>query len=322
MNIFNGVWVFSENLDLATEMLSKGRELADKLQKELVAIVLGYNVKEQVEALAAYGADKILTADNLVFKSLQVEPYLGALADLAAKHKPEIILIGSTRRGKDLAARLAARLQTGLIPDVFKLEINKEKMLTAARIVYGGNGVAVQTYKMKPQIATVPPRTFEKPKPSDRKAEVLNVEVKFEEPKAEVLEVKPVEASKTRIEEAKVVVCGGRGVNKKEDFKMFEELAKVLGGQVGGTRPLAEDRKWFSEWVGLSGKKVKPDLYLGCGISGMIQHIAGIRDSRVIVAINKDPNATIFEVADYSVVGDIYQIIPALIETLKQTLKR
>lgn len=132
-------------------------------------------------------------------------------------------------------------------------------MLTAARIVYGENGVAVQIYKMKPQ---------------------------------------------------------------KEDFKMFEELAEVLGGQVGGTRPLAADRKWFSEWLGLSGKKVKPDLYVGCGISGMIQHIAGIRDSGVIVAINKDPNATIFEVADYSVVGDIYPIIPVLIETLKQTLKR
>jgi electron transfer flavoprotein alpha subunit len=322
MSTFNGVWVFSENLDLTAEMLSKGRELADKLQTELAAIVLGHNIKEQAEDLAAYGADKILTADNPIFKNLQVEPYLGALADLATKHKPQILLIGSTRRGKELAARLAARLQTGLIPDIVKLEINEEKMLTATRIVYGGNGIAVQTYKAKPQIATVPPRTFEKPKPSDKKVEVINVEVKLEESKAEVVEVKPVEAAKTRIEEAKIVVCGGRGVNKKEDFKMFEELANVLGGQVGGTRPLAEDRKWFSEWVGLSGKKVKPYLYIGCGISGMIQHIAGIRDSRVIVAINKDPNAAIFEVADYAVVGDIYHIIPALTEILKQTLKR
>lgn len=322
MSAFTGVWVFSENLDLAAEMLSKGRELADKLQTELAAIVLGCDIKEQAEALATYGADKILVADNPIFKTLQVEPYLGALADLAAKHKPEIILIGSTRRGKELAARLAARLQTGLIPDAFKLEINEEKMLTAARIVYGGNGVAVQTYKAKPQIATVPPRTFEKPRPSDKKAEVINVEVKVEEPKVQIVEIKPVEIAKTRLEEAKVVVCGGRGVNRKEDFKMFEELANLLGGQVGGTRPLAEDRKWFSEWVGLSGKKVKPDIYIGCGVSGMIQHIAGIRDSRVIVAINKDSNAAIFEVADYAVVGDIYQIVPALIETLKNTLKR
>ncbi|MEM2911014.1 MAG: electron transfer flavoprotein subunit alpha/FixB family protein [Candidatus Bathyarchaeia archaeon] len=322
MSSFSGVWVFSENLELAAEMLSKGRELADKLQMELAAIVLGYNIKEQAEALAAYSADRILTADNPIFKSLQVEPYLGALADLAVKHKPEIILIGSTRRGRELAARLAARLQTGLIPDVLKLEINEEKMLTATRIVYGGRGVATQTYRTKPQIATIPPRTFEKPKPSDRKAEVVDVEVKVEELKAQIVEIKPLETAKTRIEEAKVIVCGGRGVSKKEDFKMLEELANLLGGQVGGTRPLAEDRKWFSEWVGLSGKKVKPEIYIGCGISGMIQHIAGIRDSRVIVAINKDPNAAIFEVADYAVVGDIYQIIPALIETLKQTLKQ
>lgn len=317
-----GVWVFSENLELTAEMLSKGRELADKLQTELSAVVLGHNVREKVDELAKYGADKILVMDNPAFQGLRVEPYLSALTNLATTNNPDIILIGSTRRGKEVAARLAARLKTGLVPDVFKLEINEKKMLTVSRIVYGGNGVAVQTFLTKPQIATVPPRTFEKPKPSEKRAEVVNVEAKVEEPKVAVVEVKPIEESKARIEEAKVVVCGGRGVNKKEDFKMFEELANLLGGQVGATRPLAEDRKWFSEWVGLSGKKVKPELYVGCGISGMIQHIAGIRDSKVIVAINKDPEAPIFEVADYVVVGDIYQVIPALIEALKQTLKK
>lgn len=317
----SGIWVFSENLELTAEMLSKGRELADKLQTGLAAIVLGYNIREKAEDLARYGADKILLMDDPIFEGLRVEPYLSALTDLAANYQPEIILIGSTKRGKDVAARLAARLKTGLIPDVFKLEINEEKMISASRIVYGGNGVAVQAFRAKPQIVTVPPKTFEKPKQSDRKAELVNVEVKVEKPKVEVIEVKPIEEAKTRIEDARVVVCGGRGVTKKEDFKMFEELANLLGGNVGGTRPLAEDRKWFSEWVGLSGKKVKPELYIGCGISGMIQHIAGIRDSKVIVAINKDPEAPIFEVADYAVVGDIYQIIPALIEALKQTLK-
>ncbi|MEM1539668.1 MAG: electron transfer flavoprotein subunit alpha/FixB family protein [Candidatus Bathyarchaeia archaeon] len=317
----SGVWVFSEKLDLTAEMLSKGRELADKLQTELSAIVLGYNVREKVDELGKYGADKILVMDNPVFQGLRVEPYLSVLTNLAITNNPDIILIGSTKRGKEVAARLAARLKAGLIPDVLKLEVSEEKMLKASRIVYGGNGVAVQTFRTKPQIVTVPPRTFEKPKPSEKRADVVNVEVKVEEPKVTVVEVKPIEESKARIEEAKIVVCGGRGVSKKEDFKMFEELANLLGGQVGATRPLAEDRKWFSEWVGLSGKKVKPDLYVGCGISGMIQHIAGIRDSKIIVAINKDPEAPIFEVADYAVVGDIYQVIPALIEVLKQTLK-
>ncbi|MBC7130063.1 electron transfer flavoprotein subunit alpha/FixB family protein, partial [Candidatus Bathyarchaeota archaeon] len=246
---------------------------------------------------------------------------VATLAEMAAKENPEIIMIGGTKRGKDIAARLAARLQVGLVPDAFKLEINDQGKLMAARIVYGGNGVALETLETKPQMATIPPRTFEKPQPSEKKAEVISIQAKAEASKIEVLEVKPAEGTVTRIEEAKVVICGGRGVNRKEDFAMFEELARLLSGQVGATRPLAEDRKWFPEWVGLSGKKIKPEIYIGCGVSGMVQHIAGIRDSRIIVAINKDPEAPIFEVADYIVVGDIYQIVPALIETLKQTLK-
>jgi electron transfer flavoprotein alpha subunit len=321
MSTFSGVWTFSENLDLSIELLSKGRELADKLQVELAAIALGYNINRQVEELAKHGADKIYTVNNPIFKNLQAESYLNAMTDLVAKYRPEIILIGSTRRGRELAASLAARLKTGLIPDAFKLEINEQKMLTATRIIYGGNGMAVETFQSKPQIVTVAPRTFERPELSGRKTELINVDVKLEEPKIKVVEVKPTEVAKTSVEEAKVLVCVGRGVEKKEDFKLFEELANLLNGHIGVTRPLAEDRKWFPEWIGLSGKKVKPKIYIGCGISGMIQHIAGIQDSKVIVAINKDPDAAIFEIADYAVVGDIYRIIPALIETLKNVKK-
>jgi len=316
MGEFKGVWVFSENWGLTLEMLGKGRELADKLQTELSAVLLGHNVEDQAEELARYGADKVYVVDNPIFENLQTEPFLSVLTSLATEHNPEILLIGSTKRGKELAARLAARLETGLVSDAFKLEIDENKRLTATRIVYGGNGLATETYRTKPQIATVPPRTFEKPKPTERTGQVIQVDVKLEEPKAEIVEVKPVEAAKVRIEEAKVIVCGGKGVEKKEDFKMLEDLAQLLGGQVGNTRPLAEDRKWFSEWIGLSGTKVKPDLYVACGLSGVIQHVAGMRDSKVVVAINKDPEAPIFEVADYIVVGDIYQIIPALNEAL------
>ncbi|MGC9345326.1 MAG: electron transfer flavoprotein subunit alpha/FixB family protein [Candidatus Bathyarchaeales archaeon] len=321
MSEFKGVWVFSENSDLMLEMLCKGRELADKLQTELAAILLGCNVKDQAEDIIRYGADKVYVVDDPTFEKLQTEPYLSALTNLATDYRPEIILIGSTKRGKELAARLTTRMETGLVSDAFKLEIDENKRLTASRIVYGGNGVATETYQTKPQIATVPPRTFEKPKPTERTGQVIQVNVKLEEPKTEIVEIKPVEAAKVRIEEAKVIVSGGRGVEKKEDFKMLEDLAKLLGGQVGNTRPLAEDRKWFSEWVGLSGKKVKPNLYVACGLSGVIQHVAGMRDSKVVVAINKDPEAPIFQVADYIIVGDIYQIVPALNEALRKVLK-
>jgi electron transfer flavoprotein alpha subunit len=315
------IWVFSENVDLMLEMLGKGRELADKLETELSAIVLGCNVKEKAEDMARYGPNKVYVADNPIFKNLQIEPYLETLTSLAMENKPEIILIGSMKRGRELAARLAARLKAGLVPDSIKLEIDNEKRLVATRMIYGGNGMAMEVFKTKPQIVTVPPRTFEKPQLTDKKAEIINVNVKVEASKVEVAEVKPVEVAKTRIEDAKVVVLGGRGIDKKEDFKMLEELASLLGGAVGNTRPLAEDRKWFSEWIGLSGKTVKPDLYIACGVSGIIQHVAGVRDSKVIVAINKDPEAPIFEVADYKIVGDLYQIVPALIEVLKQTSK-
>ncbi|MEM1589451.1 MAG: electron transfer flavoprotein subunit alpha/FixB family protein [Candidatus Bathyarchaeia archaeon] len=317
MNTQGGVYVFSEKLSLTTEMLSKGRELADKLQKELAAIVVGYNIQEQAADLAKYGADKIYVADHPALKNFQTDASLSILNNVVIERAPEIIMIGSTKRGKELAARLAARLKTGLIPDAFRLEINEDKELVAIRTVYGGNGIAVEKSRTKPKLVTVLPRSFEKPKPVEKKTDIVKVDVKLEEPALEIVETRPVETAKTRIEDAKVIISGGRGIEKKEDFKMLEELAELLGGCVGNTRPLAEDRKWFTEWVGLSGKKVKPDLYIACGISGMIQHIAGIRDSKVIVAINNDAEAPIFESADYIVVGDLYQIIPALIEALK-----
>lgn len=321
MSEFKGIWVFSENRDLMLEMLCKGRELADALQTELAAILLGCKVEDQAKDIVRYGADKVYVVDDPKFEKLQTEPYLSALTNLATCYKPEIILIGSTKRGKELAARLSTRLKTGMVSDAFKLEIDENKRLIATRIVYSGNGVATEVYQTRPQIATVPPRTFEKPNPTERIGQVIQANIKLEEPKTEILEIKPVEAEKIRIEEAKIIVSGGRGVEKKEDFKMLEDLAKLLGGQVGNSRPLAEDRKWFSEWIGLSGKKVKPNLYVACGLSGMIQHVAGMRDSKVVVAINKDSEAPIFQVADYIVVGDIYQIVPALTEELRKMLK-
>lgn len=317
-----GVWAYSESSELLFELIGKGRELASKLQTQLTAIVLGHNVTEHAKELIGYGAHKVIVVDDPQLKEFHVETYLSALTPLIKQHKPELFLIGSTKRGKELAARLAARLSVGCVPDCLELEVDEQGRLLARRIVYGGNAIVTQVFRTEPQIVTVPRGKFEKPNYTEEsKGEVVNItDIQIETPKTEVVEVKPVSMAETRIEEAEVVVGGGRGLEKKEDSKILEELAAILGGQVGYTRPLAEDRKWFTEWVGLSGHTIKPKLYIACGISGVIQHVAGIRDSNTIVAINKDPEAPIFEMADYIVIGDLYEIVPALSAALKKVL--
>lgn len=316
-----GVWVFSEAYDLTLEMLGKGRELADTLQTELAAIVIGNNMQEKANELVKYGADEVYLIDNPALERFQAEAYLGIIQNLAANYHPEILLIGSTRNGKPLAARLATRLDAGCVPDCTRLSVDENRRLIGERITYGGNAIAKVTFKSTPQIATVPSRAFEKPEKKDRTGQVMKLDFKIEQPKTEVMERKPLEISSVRIEEAQYIVSGGRGLEKKDDIVLLEDLAKVLNGQVGCSRPLVEDRKWFTDWIGLSGHKVKPKLYIACGVSGVIQHVAGIRDSKIIVAINKDAEAPIFEVADYGVVGDLYQVVPALKDALKKMLQ-
>ncbi len=320
MSEHKGVWVFSENYDLMVELLAGGTPLAMGLKSELAAVLLGMGIENKANEVIKHGADRVFVVDHPRLREFQIEAYLNALTRLAKSNKPEIILIGSTKNGKELASRLATRLQAGCTPDCSQLSINEKGQLVTKRIVYSGTALVTASYRKKPQIATVPLRTFEKLEPKERKGEVVKASVEFEEPKLEIVGVNKIEVADVRIEEARIVVCGGRGIEKKEDFKPLEELAQTLGGQVGNTRPLAEDRKWFTGWVGLSGKKIKPTLYIGCGISGMIQHVAGMRDSQVVVAINKDPEAAIFEVADYVVIGDLYELVPAIVEALKKTL--
>jgi len=322
MSEHHGVWVYSENIDLAAELLSKAHELADKRQTEAAAVLIGHDVKVQANKLIGYGADKVYVVDNPALKDFQSERYLGVLTALIREHKPEILLFGSTRKGRELAARVATRFETGCVPDCANLSLDEQGRLVTERVVYGGNASVTQVFQTKPQIACVPARTFEKKEVSEARGETVDASLaEFETPKTETVEVKPLEAAAVRVEEARVVVVGGRGVEKKEDFALLENLCHVLGGQVGYTRPLAEDRKWFKGgWVGISGVKIKPVLYIGCGISGVIQHVAGIRDSQVIVAVNKDPEAPIFEIADYIVIGDLYEIVPALEVALKKML--
>jgi len=316
-----GVWVYSEVYDLMLEMLGKGRELASKLQTELAAIFIGSNAGGKIDELIAYGADKVYTVETLVSEHFEPESFLSVLHHLVQTYRPEILLLGSTRNGKSLAARLAERLDVGCIPDCTKLSVDERGRLVGERLTYGGNAVAKIALKSEPQIATIPLRAFEKPTAQKRTGQTVKVSVPVEPASVKIVDSRPLETSSVRIEEADVIVSCGRGLEKKDDVAMLQELAEVLGGQVSCSRPLVEDRKWFTEWVGLSGHKVKPKLYIASGVSGVIQHVAGIRDSKVIVAINKDPEAPIFEVADYGVVGDLYEVLPALKEALKKQLQ-
>jgi electron transfer flavoprotein alpha subunit len=315
-----GVLVFSEKYDLMLEMIGKGREIAKELQTELAVALVGSNVQKKASELIKYGADKVFLVDNPALERFQAEMYLSVLHNLAIDYKPDILLIGSTKNGKALAARLATRLETGCIPDCTRLSIDKKGRLLGERMTYGGNAIAKVTFRSKPQIVTIPTKAFEKLEPRDRSGKITKLDVKIEDPQTEIVETKPLETSSRNIEEAEIVVSCGRGLEKKDDKILLERLAEILNAQIGNTRPLAEDRKWFTEWVGLSGHKVKPKLYIACGLSGIIQHVAGIRDSKIIVAINSDPEAPIFEVADYGVVGDLYEILPALTEALRKQL--
>lgn len=321
MDEHGGVWVFSEKDDLMLELIAGGKPLAEHLNKDLVALFFGSSVEDKAVEMVKYGADKVLSVDDPKLVDFHVETCLDTIAQLAKKNKPDIVLLGSTKNGKELASRLAARLGAGCTPDCTQLMISEEGFLVTKRVVYSGNAVVTATYQKRPQIATIPPRTFEKLRPQQRDGKVVKADVKLGEPKVKVDSVNEIAMSDVKIEEANIVICGGRGVEKKDDFQPLRELASLLGGQVGNTRPLAEDRRWFSQWVGLSGKKIKPTLYFGCGISGMIQHVAGMRDSQIVVAINKDPEAPIFEMADYIVVGDLYEMIPAIVQALKKKLE-
>jgi len=318
------LWVYSENGDLLLELLGKGRELANKLGISLASVILGHGLTGCGPEYVEYGADYVYVVDHPALARFNAEAYTDALTWLVEKYKPDALLIGGSKRGLELAARTAARLGVGCITGVNSIEVDVEKrLLLMRRLAYGGVAVSLESCKFKPQMATVAPRAFEKAtKVAGRVGKVIQEEVKIKEAPVELIDVKRKEVVAVRIEDATVIVAGGRGIKSKEDFSILEDLAKLLGGQVGCTRPIAFDLKWFPEWIGLSGKTVKPQLYIACGISGAIQHVAGIRDSKVIVAIDRNPDAPIFSAADYGVVGDLYQVVPELTKALKELLRK
>jgi len=315
-----GVWVFSELPTLTYELLGKGRTLADKLGTELAAVSIsaGADGRDYIQR----GADRVFLVDDPGLSTFQVDGYTDAVTALVNEHKPDVLLIGATRNGLEFAPRLAERLKTGCVTEATRLELDAEnKFVLMDRVTYGGNLVETHISRSKPQIATIAKGLFS-PIQADpsRKGEVVKSEPSIKPSTIKVLETKPKTAKGIRLTDASIIVSFGRGVKKKEDMAIIEEFAQTVGGAVGCSRPIAEDLHWLpvDQYVGLSGQKVNPKLYLAFGISGQIQHQTGIRGSRIIAAINNDPKAPIFEFSDYGIVGDLYQVIPALSNAVKE----
>lgn len=311
------VLVYSDDKKLTLELLNKGGELAKELHKKVIAVTVGHDT--HAKEYLMHGADMVVVAESAQHQ-FKAEEYTDILANIIKEHHAEIVLIGSNKNGKELAARLAGKFDTGCVMDATKLYL-KDKHLTTERIVYSGNAVAVEQFTSHPQIVTIPSKMFEPlPKDENHKGEVMKKKIEVEHSPSKIINVQEMKSEGVNVEDAEIIVSCGRGFKKKDDIRLVSDLADVLKGRtVGCSRPIAADLKWLSDdhWIGLSGHKVKPKLYIACGISGQIQHIAGMRDSSVIVAINKDPEALIFKSADYGIVGDLYEVLPKLTNAIK-----
>ena len=323
----HGVWVFAEQRggklkSVGYELLSKGRQLADTLETELCAICFGHDITE-VEQLIAYGADKVYLMDNPALANNQDDLYTKGLVELIQKYKPEIVVAGATSLGRSFIPRVAAILKTGLTADCTELEIDPEtRLLLQTRPTFGGNIMATIICQTKrPQMSTVRPRVFKKNAPDKRrKGQIIKVDFDKEGITSRTKLLSFIEdiTEAVKLEDANIIVSGGRGLGKAENFGLIEELAKVMRAALGSSRPPVDDG-WISypHQVGQTGKTVCPKLYIACGISGAVQHLAGMQTSDIIVAINDDPHAPIFEVATYGIVGDLFQVVPMMIEKLK-----
>ena len=329
MNIadYKGVWVFAEQREgelqkVSLELLGEGRRVADKLGVKLTALLLGNNVEGLANTLAEHGADEILVAEDKNLQHYTTDAYTKVICDLVNERKPGILFVGATFIGRDLGPRIAARLSTGLTADCTSIDVEVENgALLATRPAFGGNLMAtIACPEHRPQMATVRPGVFEKVTTDPSKAKIEKVEVKLSDADVRTKVVETVKTAKDIIDisEAKIIVAGGRGVGSKENFALLKELADVLGGVVAGSRAAVE-KGWIENayQVGQTGKTVKPSIYIACGISGAIQHVAGMQDSDMIIAINKDETAPIFQVADYGIVGDLNKVLPELIAQAK-----
>ena len=327
---YKGIWIFAEQREgkiqpVAYELLGEGRKLANDLKTDLSAVLCGgEEIEEEADHLFAYGADKVYLLHHDELKDYKSLPQTRAIAELIIKFKPEIFLLGATTIGRDLAARLAIRVGTGLTADCTGLSIDPEKkILQQTRPAFGGNIMAtIISPNHRPQMATVRPKVFRKPeKHEGKKGELIkfNPVINPEDLLVKLVEIIKDESIKVNLAEAEIIVSGGRGLGEAKNFKLIEDLARALGGAVGASRATV-DAGWISahHQVGQTGKTVAPKLYIACGISGKIQHLVGMQSSDTIVAINKDPDAPIFKVATYGIVGDLFEYVPLLTRKLQE----
>ena len=322
-----GVFTIAEQRDgeirkISYELVSEGRRLADSLGQGLTTILLGSNIKDKASTLAHYGADKVLVADDPRLETYTTDAYVSVIAELVEANQPAILLLGASVQGKDLAARLSARLGVGMAQDctAFSLE---DGNLVAVRPIYAGKAYAKVSFSDSwPQMATARPNVMTMNEPdASKSAEIIDASFTLDDGnlKTKVTDVVRDESGKVDLTEADKIVSGGRGMKGPENYNILEDLADVIGASVGASRS-AVDAGWrpHTDQVGQTGKVVSPNLYIACGISGAIQHLAGMSTSKLIVAINKDPDAPIFQKADYGVVDDLFKVVPALTEELKK----
>lgn len=322
---YKNVWIFAEQRQgvitpVVKELLGEGRKLAGAIGTDVCAVLLGNDIGHLAQELIRYGADKVYLADHPMLENFTTDAYTKVITDAIEEYKPEIVLYGATHIGRDLAPRIAARVNTGLTADCTKLEIDPEdKKIMQTRPAFGGNLMAtIICPDHRPQMSTVRPGVMEKLEPDDsRQGEVIHVEVKLTaaDIRTQVLEIVKSAKEMVSLTDADVIVSGGRGLSNAEGFEVIKKLADAMGGVVGASRA-AVDSGWIdhSHQVGQTGTTVKPKIYVACGISGAIQHLAGMQSSDIIIAINKNPRAPIFDVADYGLVGDLYEIVPMMTE--------
>ena len=324
-----GVWTIAEQREgelrkITYEMVSEGRRLADALGQELTTVLLGSDIKDKAAELAKYGADKVIVASDPRLEPYTTDAYVAVISELVKAGDPGILILGASVQGKDLAARLAARLNVGMAQDCTALAI-EDGNLVATRPIYAGKAYAKLTYENSfPQMATARPNVMSIIAPDEsRTAEIVDASFSLADDalKTKVVEVTKDVSGKVDLTEADKIVSGGRGMKGPENYKILEDLADLLGASVGASRS-AVDAGWrpHTDQVGQTGKVVSPTLYIACGISGAIQHLAGMSTSKVIVAINKDADAPIFQKADYGVVADLFEVVPALTEEIKKYL--